>query len=64
LGPTIGAALNATLVSYCGTCFVGVNVDAGAVPDPAAMIDCLRAGFVEILGLAERDADVRIVTGN
>ncbi|MET1003708.1 MAG: wax ester/triacylglycerol synthase domain-containing protein, partial [Acidimicrobiia bacterium] len=38
-GPTIGAALNATLVSYDGTCYVGVNVDTGAVPDGAVMLE-------------------------
>ena len=29
-GPTIGAALNVTLVSYDGTCYIGINVDTGA----------------------------------
>jgi WS/DGAT/MGAT family acyltransferase len=47
-GPTIGAALNTTLVSYDGTCYIGVNVDTGAVPDPAAMLACLRDGFEEV----------------
>ena len=47
-GPTIGAALNATLVSYDGTCYVGVTVDTGAIPDPAAMLACLRNGFEEV----------------
>jgi WS/DGAT/MGAT family acyltransferase len=50
-GPTIGAALNVTLVSYCGTCFVGVNVDTGAVPDPDVLMDCLRRGFDEVLAV-------------
>ena len=48
-GPTIGAALNATLVSYDGTCYVGVNVDTGAIPDSAAMLGCLREGFDEVM---------------
>jgi WS/DGAT/MGAT family acyltransferase len=47
-GPTIGAALNATLVSYDGRCYVGINVDMGAVPDPAAMLECLRDGFEDV----------------
>ncbi|MFN8036351.1 MAG: wax ester/triacylglycerol synthase family O-acyltransferase [Acidimicrobiia bacterium] len=51
-GPTIGAALNLTLLSYCGTSFVGVNVDTGAVPDPDALLDCLREGFDEVLAIA------------
>jgi hypothetical protein len=48
-GPTIGAALNVTLVSYDGKCFIGVNVDTGAIPDSAAMLECLRDGFDEVL---------------
>lgn len=58
-GPTIGSALNATLISYNGTCFVGITIDTGAVDDPDAMIESLRAGFVEVLGLAEADVEVR-----
>ncbi len=49
-GPTIGAALNTTLVSYNGTCHIGVNVDTGAIPDAATMLECLRAGFAEVAG--------------
>jgi diacylglycerol O-acyltransferase len=48
-GPTIGAALNVTLLSYCGTCSIGVNTDTGAVPDPDVLMDCLREDFEEIL---------------
>jgi diacylglycerol O-acyltransferase len=51
-GPTIGAALNVTLMSYCGTSQVGVNIDTGAVPDPDVLMDCLRAGFDEVLDVA------------
>ncbi len=46
-GPTIGASLNVTLISYAGTCYVGVNVDTGAIPDAAELMNCLRAGFSE-----------------
>ena len=49
-GPTIGAALNVTLMSYCGTCGVGVNIDTGAVPDPDVLMECLQDGFNEVLG--------------
>jgi WS/DGAT/MGAT family acyltransferase len=48
-GPTTGAALNVTLLSYCGTCSIGVNTDTGAVPDPDVLMDCLREDFEEIL---------------
>jgi diacylglycerol O-acyltransferase len=50
-GPTIGAALNVTLMSYCDTCFVGVNIDTGAVPDPGVLMDCLCNGFDEVLAV-------------
>ncbi|MGZ8765689.1 MAG: wax ester/triacylglycerol synthase domain-containing protein [Acidimicrobiia bacterium] len=58
-GPTIGAALNVTLLSYCGTCNVGVNTDTGAVPDPDALVECLREGFEEILDLGGPHEPVR-----
>jgi WS/DGAT/MGAT family acyltransferase len=61
-GPTLGAALNATLVSYDGICFIGVNVDTGAVPDGAAMIDCLREGLDEVTALGGMSTPTRCVT--
>jgi WS/DGAT/MGAT family acyltransferase len=51
-GPTTGAALNVTLVSYQGTCHVGCNIDTSAVPDPEVLMECLRQGFDEVLALA------------
>ena len=51
-GPTTGAALNVTLLSYQGTCCIGCNVDTSAVPDASILVDCLRQGFDEVLGLA------------
>jgi diacylglycerol O-acyltransferase len=57
-GPTIGAALNITLMSYCGTCFVGINIDTGAVPDPDVLMECMRSGFDEILTLAGKAGHV------
>ncbi|HEX2892814.1 MAG TPA: wax ester/triacylglycerol synthase domain-containing protein [Marmoricola sp.] len=51
-GPTIGAAVNITLVSYAGTCSFGINVDSGAIPDFEVFHECLVAGFDEVLALA------------
>jgi diacylglycerol O-acyltransferase / wax synthase len=48
-GPTIGAALNVTLLSYNGTCCIGVTTDTAAVPDAGALVDCLGDGFEEVL---------------
>lgn len=50
IGPRAGAAVNATLLSYCGLASIGLNIDSAAVPDPAVMVDCLGAAFDE--GLA------------
>jgi diacylglycerol O-acyltransferase len=51
-GPTIGSSVNLTLISYFGTCNIGVNVDTAAVPDPEVLEECLRQGFDEVLALA------------
>jgi len=57
-GPTIGSALNITLLSYNGTCYIGVTVDTAAIPDPGSMRECLREGFDEVVALG-RDAGYR-----
>jgi diacylglycerol O-acyltransferase len=51
-GPTTGTALNLTLLSYCDSCCIGVNMDTAAVSDPDLMMKCLKAGFDEVLQLA------------
>ncbi|MBK9181125.1 MAG: DUF1298 domain-containing protein [Acidimicrobiales bacterium] len=58
-GPTIGAAVNVTLLSYCGTCSMGVTTDTGAVEDPDALLDCLGESFAEIMDLGGDHAGVR-----
>lgn len=50
--PTIGAAVNVTLLSYVDTCALGINVDTGAIPDFDLFYDCLVAGFDDVLALA------------
>ncbi|HTY26966.1 MAG TPA: wax ester/triacylglycerol synthase domain-containing protein [Mycobacterium sp.] len=52
-GPTIGSAVNVTLLTYCDTCSLGVDVDTGAIPDFEEFSDCLVAGFDEVLALAD-----------
>ena len=51
-GPLSGAAINVTLFSYAGTCFVAINSDPAAVPDPDCLRECLAAGFAEVVGVA------------
>jgi diacylglycerol O-acyltransferase len=50
-GPTIGAAVNVTLLTYADTCELGIDVDTGAIPDYDVFHDCLVEGFDEILAL-------------
>ena len=58
-GPTLGAALNVVLMSYRGTCHLGINMDAGAVPDPELLLSCLHEGFEEVLALVGEHNAVR-----
>ncbi|UXA16996.1 wax ester/triacylglycerol synthase domain-containing protein [Mycobacterium sp. SMC-4] len=51
-GPTIGSAVNVTLLTYVDTCALGIDVDSGAIPDIEVFNECLRAGFDEVLALA------------
>jgi diacylglycerol O-acyltransferase len=51
-GPTIGAAVNITLVTYANTCYLGINIDTGAIPDHDVFRECLIQGFDEVLALA------------
>jgi diacylglycerol O-acyltransferase / wax synthase len=52
-GPTIGSAVNVTLLTYMDTCALGIDVDTGAIPDYEEFYDCLAAGFEEVLALAD-----------
>ncbi|QZT61836.1 wax ester/triacylglycerol synthase domain-containing protein [Mycolicibacterium austroafricanum] len=54
-GPTIGSAVNVTLLTYVDTCALGIDVDSGAIPDVDVFTDCLRDGFDEVLALADDD---------
>lgn len=50
-GPTAGAAVNITLLSYQNDLNIGINIDAGAVPDPDVLVDNIADAFDEILSL-------------
>jgi len=54
-GPTIGAALNATLFSYNGSCCIGLTVDTTAVPDHELLVECLAEGFTEVIAMTRRE---------
>jgi diacylglycerol O-acyltransferase / wax synthase len=50
--PLSGTAANIALLSHCGTCCIGINTDAVAVPDTADFVKSIEAGFGEVLSLA------------
>ncbi len=54
---TIGAAVNVTMVTYCGTAYLGISTDDRAVPDPETMLAALREGFEQVTGAAVRGDD-------
>ena len=52
-GPLPGCAVMATLLSYAGTCCIGLNTDPAAVTEPDVFVRCLEVGLEEVLTLAE-----------
>lgn len=52
IGPTTGAAVNVTTLSYRDSLDIGVNADTAAVTDPEALTDCIRESFAALLDLA------------
>jgi diacylglycerol O-acyltransferase / wax synthase len=59
-GPTIGSSVNLTLLSYNGTCHIGVNLDSAAIPDHGVFVDCMRQGFDEVLALGGEHEPARL----
>lgn len=58
-GPPTGSAVNITMLSYVDSCCIGVNTDAGAIPDADDFLVCLRAGFDEVLAVGRPPRKVR-----
>jgi hypothetical protein len=48
-GPTLGSAVNITLLSYLDTCCIGINCDGAAIPDHEEFVECIKAGLDEVL---------------
>ncbi len=51
-GPLSGVPVMTVLLSYDGTCAVGVTIDPAAVTDPDLFMRCLEEGFQEVRGSA------------
>jgi WS/DGAT/MGAT family acyltransferase len=62
-GPTSGSAVNATLLSYNGTCCIGFTIDSAAVSDYDVLMRCFREGFEEVLELAGDHRPVEFAHG-
>jgi WS/DGAT/MGAT family acyltransferase len=48
IGPLLGTAFNLTLLSYLGSLDMGVNIDAGAVAEPALLAAHLDQSFKDL----------------
>jgi WS/DGAT/MGAT family acyltransferase len=51
LGPRPGVAAMIAMISYNGTCCIGLNVDPDVISDLEVFETCLREGFDEVLDL-------------
>ena len=56
-GPLMGTAANCSLLGYDHKAFVGINVDAAAVPDLDMLARCIREGFDAVMALADPQLD-------
>ena len=61
-GPTLGTAVNFTLMSYLDECGVGVTIDVGAIPDQEDFVSDIQAGFEEVLALGGEHAPVTVTS--
>jgi diacylglycerol O-acyltransferase / wax synthase len=50
-GPVPGCAVMATLLSYAGTCSIGISCDAASITDPDLFMRCLQRGLDEVLAI-------------
>ncbi len=54
--PKGGASANIGLMTYNGTGYVGINIDTRAIPDADVFLEHIRAGFDEVLAIADPEA--------
>jgi diacylglycerol O-acyltransferase / wax synthase len=57
LGPLVGAAMTAVLMTWNQACTISVRYDRASVNDGALFTECLLAGFDEVLALGGPQAD-------
>lgn len=49
--PVPGCGMMIVMLTHNGRCCIGINSDRAAVTEPELLVDCLRAGFDEVLAL-------------
>jgi diacylglycerol O-acyltransferase / wax synthase len=49
MGPRAGCGVNVTLLSYCDSLDMGINLDPAAVSDAATLLDCFDESFGALL---------------
>lgn len=54
VGPRPRIAATATMLSYDGTCCIGINFDPHVITEPSVFSRCLQNGFDEVVALADR----------
>ncbi len=55
LGPRPGVAVMAAMITYNGTCCLGLNVNPHVFPDRELLRRCIREGFDEVLAVGAGD---------
>ena len=61
-GPTLGTAVNFTLMSYLDDCGLGITIDVAAIHDQEDFLADIRDGFVEVLALGGEHPPVRVTS--
>jgi WS/DGAT/MGAT family acyltransferase len=54
--PAMRAAVNVALLSHEGTACIGVTIDVAAIPDTTEFLECLAAGFDEVISAVPNEA--------
>ena len=61
-GP-VASAMMVAMISYVGTCYIGVNFDAAAVAKPDVFELCLQEGLDEVVALGHKDHNQLTING-
>ncbi|WP_455901464.1 wax ester/triacylglycerol synthase domain-containing protein [Rhodococcus gordoniae] len=59
--PTLGSAVNITLMSHTTHCCIGINADSAAVPDLPVLVESMVEGFGDVLAVGGEGARIEAV---